>query len=279
MSTYIKATGSNNGAPTPYGAMPEEWDFALGDPDNPYHLYLKNPGMLDLAKANPELYRGINDLRGYGDRLNGMYDELKGMYDPELYGARRDEMLQRQSTLLGNRFSQLGLSGSSAEAGALMEGSRQVDMNWEDRRLNDYLNYMRARQGLTQQSMGLAQQIQNAVLAGQNQQGNFQQQYLDTYADIINAGQAKDASDNSFWSSIIGGGLGAGGYAAAAIFGGKGKGGSNNTTDGKSTSGSGNGSFTSDPYYSDYGDNGTVIDSPSTASVSSAPGYGEGYWS
>jgi hypothetical protein len=205
----MEIQGNTGGVGNPYTG----YDIYRGeDEDRELVMSMQNPGSVDLSKANPALYAEMqrtNALRRQFDPF------LQDAMDPNRYNARRDEAGQRMTTGMENYYARMGLSGSSAESSDLMEGHRQNNIAWEDRRLGEAMQIGGFMHGLDAD-------YTKSLLVGQAGYGAFQGQMLDMYKAQMDSEAAAAAANAQLWGTVLGaagtiGGAALGGPAGGAI--------------------------------------------------------------
>lgn len=198
-------TGYSNTTYNQYGDI-SGYQWGLGDMMSPN---LKAPGSINPLTTNPYMGSQITDMTN----LRGMYhDSIMNNYmNPAFYNQMRDQSGDRLTSGINNQYARMGLSGSSANAGAVTQGLIGNDQQWRERQLSDQ---MRAMQG---ESM-LDNNINSMIGGIQNQYGDWQNQIVQTMMGIKNSQNAQDASQNAMWGQIIGGVAGGGGAAAGGMF-------------------------------------------------------------
>jgi hypothetical protein len=175
----------------------------MGGDDDEITYY--NPGGINIANENPDMYREITNLQGLREdfRKDSIYS-----LDPNRYNERMIDSGNRASVGVQNQMASYGMAGSSAAVGAGSEARRQNEFAWDDRRLNDKIKAM-------QLEATLSGQISGNIMGVQNQFGNTQNA-------VIQAQQAAAAQEAAMWGQIIGavgtvGGAMLGGPAGAMI--------------------------------------------------------------
>jgi hypothetical protein len=235
------------------------------NPDDPTgsSVSLQNPGHVDLHQTNPELASQIDMMKGYQKSSQPMLEQY---FDPTRLAGRRDDMIQRQNTTLQNQYARMGLSGSSAAAGALGEADRQIDFGFQDRQLRELQSALGIEQGL---SSGIV----HDTMAGQSQYSSYQSQILQT----LLAMRGQDAQAQQANGQMIGSGIGALGTIAGAAVAGPVGAGVGGALGGMAKSGMG-GRYggTADP--SMLPDYSSMISEPEMGSQFSGPGYSLGYF-
>lgn len=182
-------------------------EFNVGDDEVPNWIDIRNPGTVDLAEVNPELYLELQERRGRRDEFS---DSIDYLFDPAAYDERREEAIRRRSTQLGNLYAARGLSGSSVELGDISENARQIDFAFKDRQLGDQIRAL-------QMENLLQSGVEADILRGQAGFAGFQQQYLDTLLGLRAGDEAAAARNASIWGSIISGLATAGGAVAGGL--------------------------------------------------------------
>lgn len=182
----------------------------FGDDDDPQYVNLSNPGLTDLPTANPELYRELYGRRAIRDRFRDFADQY---LDPQRYAERRDDLLQRADVQNMNRFSRMGLAGTSAAAGAGNESMRQIEFGMQDRAISDQMRLLQMENLLTGN-------IEKDILAIQTQYDNYQKAYMNMLLGAEHSNQAAEAADRAMWGQILSAVGATGGAIAGGMAGG-----------------------------------------------------------
>lgn len=182
-----------------------DMDFHDGDGNFLFH----NPGTIDLASANPELYAQLQKAYGYHDQFNQFAQDYT---DPSRYDSLTDLYATRASTDLGNRYAEMGLGGSSMAMGAQNQAVQNVDQQMIERKLNDRLRLTQMNQLLSGSENSLIDTMQNRYSNFQNSMANFDTQ------QAIASSNANSALAQGI-GSVVGTGVGllAGGPAGGII--------------------------------------------------------------
>lgn len=163
---------------------------------------MQNPGQIDIAHDNPEMYKEIQYARDQRDQMTGFEQNF---LDPSRYQQMSDLYSQRASTSAMNRAAQMGMGGSSVGMGMANEAAFNTDQAMINRQLQDHMQ-------IAQMNAVLNGGISNDILGVQNQFSAFQNGQMQAY----NAAQAQNnANTNQMLGSLgsIGGMMAAGGMA------------------------------------------------------------------
>lgn len=166
---------------------------------------LQDPGLIDLAKANPELYKELQYSRGRRDNFDNFAQQYT---DPARYEQLRQLQRERAMVSNTNQFANIGLAGSSAAIGAGNEAASRVDMAMIDRQLAD-------RMRIEQMDALLSGQVRGGISGIQNSFAQFQTQRMNAYLGKQQIDQADRAAilgaAGSIGGAVLGGGMGGGG--------------------------------------------------------------------
>lgn len=170
-------------------------------------IYMNNPAMFSPDQLNPTASPYVNNINSLqGDLQNSA---AGGAFNPNFYQGMIDKSNASLTSNLGNQFAGMGLSGSSAEAGAMSNSLINNQMSWMNREQSDQMKSVSALEGLDQTGL-------KDTMAIQSQYGNFEDSYNQSIANLMGLQNQAQASNNQMWGSIIGGGTQAGGSMAAA---------------------------------------------------------------
>ncbi len=131
---------------------------------------LADPGQINLAETNPELFAELESIRGLRDRSRDAFQDL-GVFDADRFSGRVRESQSRQAASDQNRLAALGLAGTSTAQGTIQEGGRRIEQQFSDRQLRELLSAVQTESALTGQ-------VQGTILTGQGQFAGFQGQQL-----------------------------------------------------------------------------------------------------
>lgn len=203
---------SNSVQSTPYagGAYGTQTGGTLNYGGTP--MSYQNPGAMSPASLNPY-------AAAYGAKLNGLSTQIgESMPGSDWYQHMEDTQSQNLNTKLGNQYAAMGLSGSSAEMGAMSSANIQNENQWTSRQLGDSMKSAGMQSQLDQAGYGETMGIQG-------QYGNFEDAYNQSIASLMGVQQGANTSNNALAGQIGQAGLAAAGTVAGAYA--KGSGGYN----------------------------------------------------
>lgn len=170
-------------------------------------MYMNNPAQFSPDQLNPSVAPYMNNI----GQLQAQFGQSAagGAFNPDFYQGMEKTSESNMTSSLSNQYAQMGLGGSSAEAGAMANAVNQNQMNWMNREQSDQLKALSGMEGLDK--MGIAD-----TMAVQGQYSNFEDSYNQSIANLLGLQNQAQASSNQLTGSLIGGGM-QGGMMAAML--------------------------------------------------------------
>lgn len=166
---------------------------------------LMNPGSVDPSQVNSAADQYLNNNASMYNQFSN--SAAGGAFNPQFYAGMQGQMQNNIQSSLGNQYSAMGLSGSSAEMGALNQATNQNQMAWMNRQQSDQQKAMSGLEGLNQQGY-------QQTMGIQNQYGQFQDTYGQDILGLLGISQQQQAGNQQMLGNIISGVAGAAGTAA-----------------------------------------------------------------
>ena len=172
---------------------------------NGTQMSYQNPGLMSPSGLNPA-------AAAYASQLQGLGQQIQGATPGSAYyqGMANTQGAAIQSSI-GNQMAGMGLSGSSAAAGAMTQAGIQNNQAWTQKQFQDTMASAQAQGQLNQAGYGQTMGIQN-------QYGEFEDAYNQSIANLLGAQQQSSEAETSAWTGGISALLGGGGTAAGGIF-------------------------------------------------------------
>lgn len=160
---------------------------------------MQNPGNIDMASSNPEMYQELQLARQQRDQQQDFQQQF---LNPDRYNqmTRRQE-IQAQTAAMNNANA-TGMAGSSAAAGNVNQATFNVDQGMIDRQLSDHMQIAQMNQILNGQVTGDILGIQ----------GQFAQMQIAQ----MQAAMGKSQTDSANSNAIMGAGATIGGSMLGA---------------------------------------------------------------
>lgn len=155
------------------------------------------PGMLSPDALNPFASQPLQQLSGLQSGYQQMASEA---FNPTYYDPLKNNIEQRQDTSLNNQYAKMGLSGSSANLGAIGDSNRQTELSFYNRQLGDQAKVLAG-------SQGLEQNMYSDMMGIQGQYDAFQNHKLDAYVNYNNGTAMASAQNAQTGSQMASSGL------------------------------------------------------------------------
>lgn len=168
--------------------------------------------MNDPANFSPDMLN--KSASPYISDINNLKSQFENSaagsaFNPEFYKGMMDTSSANLESHLNNQYAAMGLSGSSAEAGAMSNALTNNQMSWMNRQQGDQLKAMSGIEGLDQTGL-------KDTMGVQAQYGEFQDAYNQSIANLLGLQNQAQASSNQETGQIIAG-AGQMGASAAMI--------------------------------------------------------------